>query len=78
MGNNHIESENASSQDFIKERIKARPVNKAKLMRRMVGTILSAIVFGFVFCLCFIFLESKIDDFLHKDDNIPYIEFLCA
>lgn len=75
MGNNHIESENASSQDFIKERIKARPVNKAKLMRRMVGTILSAIVFGFVFCLCFIFLESKIDDFLHKDDNIPYIEF---
>ena len=75
MGNNHIESENASSQDFIKERIKARPVNKAKLMRRMVGTILSAIVFGFVFCLCFIFLESKIDGFLHKDDNIPYIEF---
>ena len=75
MGNNHIESENASSQDFIKERIKARPVNKAKLMRRMAGTILSAILFGFVFCLCFIFLESKIDDFLHKDDNISYIEF---
>ena len=75
MGNNHIESENVSRQDFIKERIKARPVNKAKLMRIMVGTILSAIVFGFVFCLCFIFLESKIDDFLHKDDNIPYIEF---
>ena len=47
MGNNHIESENASSQDFIKERIKARPVNKAKLMRRMVGTILSAIVLYF-------------------------------
>ena len=75
MGINQIESENASSQDFIKERIKARPVNKAKLMRRMAGTILSAIIFGFVFCLCFIFLESKIDDFLHKDEAVPYIEF---
>ena len=58
MGNNHIESENASSQDFIKERIKARPVNKAKLMRRMAGTILSAIIFGFVFCLCYRYLHK--------------------
>jgi len=75
MGKNQMESENMSSQDFVKERIKARPVNKAKLMRKMAITIFSAILFGFVFCLCFIFLESKIDDFLHKDDNVPYIEF---
>ena len=38
MGNNHIEAENASSQDFIKERIKERPVNKAKLMRKMAAS----------------------------------------
>ena len=75
MGKNQMESENVSSKDFVKERIKARPVNRAKLIRKMVGTVLSALVFGFVFCLCFIFLESKIDDFLHKDDVVPYIAF---
>ena len=56
MDKNRLEAENVSSKDFVKERIKARPVNRAKLIRKMVGTVLSALVFGFVFCLCFIFL----------------------
>ena len=59
MGKIQVEAENVSSKDFVKERIKARPVNKAKLMRKMLGAIASAIVFGFVFCLCFIFLLSS-------------------
>ena len=55
MGKKQTESENASSKDFVKERIKARPLNKAKLLRKTLSTVLSAVVFGFVFCLCFIF-----------------------
>ena len=37
------ESENASSRDFVKERIKARPINKSKLVRKSLGTILSSL-----------------------------------
>lgn len=75
MEKKHIESENASSKDFVKERIKARPINKAKLLRKTIGTVLSAVTFGFIFCLCFIFLEPRIDKLLHKDDTVLYVEF---
>ena len=70
------ESENASSRDFVKERIKARPINKGKLLRKSLGTILSSVIFGIVFCLCFLLLEPKIDKMLHKDDEqVQFIEF---
>lgn len=75
MGKKHIEAENASSKDFVKERIKARPLNKGKLLRKTISTVVSAIVFGFVFCLCFLLLEPKIDSFLHKDDEVQFVEF---
>lgn len=75
MGKKHVEAENVSSQDFVKERIKARPINKAKLFRKTLSTVLSAIVFGFVFCLCFLLLEPKIDNFLHKDEEVKFVEF---
>lgn len=75
MGKKNIEAENASSQDFVKERIKARPINKGKLLRKTLSTVLSAVVFGFVFCLCFLLLEPKIDSFLHKDDTVQFVEF---
>lgn len=75
MGKEHMEAENASSKDFVKERIKARPLNKGKLVRKTISTVLSAIVFGFVFCLCFLLLEPRIDSFLHKDDEVQFVEF---
>ena len=75
MGKKHVEAENVSSQDFVKERIKARPIDKAKLFRKTLSTVLSAIVFGFVFCLCFLLLEPKIDNFLHKDEEVKFVEF---
>lgn len=75
MGKNQIEAENASSKDFVKERIKARPINKVKLLRKTLGAVFSAIVFGFVFCLCFLLLEPKIDSFLHKDEEVKFVEF---
>ena len=52
MSKKQMEAENVSSKDFVKERIKARPVNRAKLIRKTLLTSLSAIMFGFVFCLC--------------------------
>ena len=75
MGKEHIEAQNASTQDFVKERIKARPINKSKLIRKMITTVLSALIFGFVFCISFLLLEPKIDSFLHKDDEVQFVEF---
>ncbi len=75
MGKRRVEAENASSKDFVKERIKARPINKAKLVRKTLITIFSAVIFGFVFCLSFLLLEPKIDSFLHKDDEVYFVEF---
>ncbi len=42
---------------FIREKIKARPINKRKLFRRTLVTGLLAIVFGGVACLTFLLLE---------------------
>lgn len=75
MEKQNFEAQNASSNDFVKERIKARPVNKAKLLKKTLMTVLSAVIFGIVFCLCFLILEPRIDNLLHKDDEVPYIEF---
>lgn len=75
MDKQQIESENVSSRDFVKERIKERPINKAKLLKKSLSTIISAVVFGIIFCLCFLLLEPKIDKMLHKDEEVRFIEF---
>ncbi len=75
MRKKHIEAENISSQDFVKERIKARPINKKKFFRKMLTTILLAVVFGVVFCISFLFLEPKIDSWLHPEDKVQFVEF---
>lgn len=69
------EAQNASTQDFVKERIKARPINKAKFVRKMLTTVVSALIFGCIFCVIFLLLEPKIDGLLHKDEGIQYIVF---
>ena len=46
-----------SDYSFIQEKIKDRPVNRRKLVKRMLITGGLAIVFGLIACLTFIFLE---------------------
>ena len=41
--------------DFITEKIKVKPVNKKKLIRRTIITISMAIIFGLVACVHFWF-----------------------
>lgn len=75
MAKQESEAQNASTQDFVKERIKARPVNKAKFLKKMILTVVSALVFGCIFCISFLLLEPKIDSFIHKDEKTQYIVF---
>ena len=50
--------------DFITERIKQRPVNKVKLLRRTLITAAMPVIFASVACLTFLILEPVISNWL--------------
>lgn len=52
-----VETESSSDFTFIEEKIKERPINKKKLIRKMILTAGAAIVFGAVACVTFLCLE---------------------
>ncbi|MCI2050132.1 MAG: S1C family serine protease [Lachnospiraceae bacterium] len=50
---------------FMKEKIKQRPVNHAKLLRRTAMTASMAVLFGLLACLTFLLLEPVISNWLN-------------
>ena len=60
---------------FISEKIKQRPVNKKKLLRRTVITVTLAVVFGGVACLTFLLLEPLINSKLYPDPDPTLVTF---
>lgn len=48
--------------EFMMETIKQRPINKKKLLRKLLLTIGLALIFGLVACLTFLILEPIIDE----------------
>lgn len=54
---------------FISEKIKAKPVNKKRLLRNGIGTVLFAILFGTVACFVFTFLRPFMENWLHPKEN---------
>lgn len=61
--------------DFITERIKQRPVNKKKLLRRTLITAAMAVIFALVACLTFLILEPVISNWLYPEEEPAPIEF---
>ena len=62
------------NQDFIKEDIKKRPVNKAKIVRKTLTTIALAIVFGVVASLVILVLEPYLEKITTKtNEPVPEI-----
>lgn len=59
--------------DFLREKIKQKPVNKKKLLRRTIITASMAVVFGIVACLTFLILEPVINNWLYPEE--PLEEF---
>lgn len=55
--------------EFMKETIKQRPINKRKLMRRLLLTVLMAVVFGLVACVTFLFLEPVINTRINPEEK---------
>lgn len=59
---------------FVSETIKEKPINKKKLFRRTVTTVVFAVVFGLIACLTFILIEPVINKILNPEE-ITKVEF---
>lgn len=61
--------------DFLRETIKQKPVNKKKLLRRTVITVVMAVVFGLVACFTFLVLEPVISNRLYPEEEAEEVRF---
>ena len=61
--------------DFLRETIKQKPVNKKKLLRRTVTTVVMAVVFGLVACFTFLVLEPVISNRLYPEEEAEEVRF---
>ncbi len=61
--------------DFLREKIKQKPVNKKKLLRRTITTAVMAFVFGIVACLTFLLLEPVINNWLYPEEEAKEVQF---
>lgn len=66
--------ENQPEFEFITEKVKDRPLNKKKLIKKTLMTVLMAVIFGLIACLTFAFLEPVISNWLHPKEEIEKIE----
>ena len=71
-----------SDYSYIQEKIKDRPINKRKLLKKMLVTVGGAVLFGLVACFTFIFLGPVINNLLSSGEevvvqqiNIPEIPY---
>ncbi len=62
------------NQDFIKEDIKKRPVNKSKILRKTLTTLALAVLFGVVASLIILVLEPFLEKITTKpEEPVPSI-----
>ena len=55
------------NKEFLIEKIKEKPVNKKKLIRRTIITVSMAVIFGSVACVTFLVLEPVISNWLYPE-----------
>lgn len=58
-------TEQKNNNDFMIEKLKERPVNKKKLLRRTLTTAMMAVIFGLIACVTFQLLEPVISNWLY-------------
>lgn len=61
--------------DFMIERIKERPLNKKRLVRRTLLTVSMALIFGAVACVTFLVLEPVISNKLYPEEEPAPVVF---
>lgn len=61
--------------EVIIEKMKERPVNKKKLLRRTILTASMAVIFGLIACLTFLILEPVISKWLYPEEKTQIVVF---
>ncbi len=61
--------------DFMIEKIKQRPINRKKLIRRTLITASMAVIFGLIACFTFLVLEPVISNWLYPEEEPEAIIF---
>ena len=69
------ESEQNKQSNFMIEKIKERPVNKKKLIRRTITTAAMAVIFGLIACFTFLVLEPVISNWLYPEEEPQIVVF---
>lgn len=67
--------EEANDFEFLKEKIKERPIDKRKLIQRMAITASMALIFGIIACLTFLLLEPVLNNWLHPEKEPDVVIF---
>lgn len=61
--------------DFLIEKIKERPINRKKLIRRTIITASLAVIFGLIACITFSVLEPVISNLLYPEEEYSIVIF---
>lgn len=67
--------EEANDFEFLKEKIKERPIDKRKLFQRMAITASMALIFGIIACLTFLLLEPVLNNWLYPEEEPDIVTF---
>ncbi|MCR5477545.1 MAG: S1C family serine protease, partial [Lachnospiraceae bacterium] len=65
-----IVSSTLADTDFLKEKIKERPINKKRLLRRTLMTVGLAVIFGLVACITFALLQPLLSGKLTRTEEV--------
>ena len=55
--------------DFIREKIKNKPINKKRLAQQLLKTAVFAVFFGFVACLVFTLMRPVMERWFYEQDD---------
>lgn len=69
------DGEQSNKNDFIVEKIKERPINRKKLIRRTLITAGMAVIFGLIACFTFLILEPVINNWLYPEEEPQIVVF---
>ena len=71
----NLDMERSDAIHFMQEKMKERPVNRKKLLRRTIITVSLAVVFGIVACIPFLLLEPVISKMLYPEEKPQVVTF---
>ncbi len=71
MADRDLEKQN----DFMIEKIKQRPIDRGKLLRRTLITASMAVIFGLIACVTFLVLEPVISNWLYPEEESQIVVF---